>query len=341
MRRWLFGPLTAVLLVAGVVLPPLTAHADNGNGIDFWIRCNYSGISGTFDPIVDPGSTTTAHFHDFFGNTTVNPNSTPTTLQNAGIGATNCTTSTDTAAYWAPTLTLGPGETQTYGPAGFPCQTDAAGLRACHYANIRAYYSRFGEAGSGLANLPFGMETVGGDAQATGVQSQAQVEWACGGTSPEESHPYDCTPYINLAGDQDGVVMIINMPRCWNGLDPTNRGNFAYPTSGSTAPPCPSNFPTVLPVVNVRFHTGIVTPCPGSTCLPGNTQTPDFGFELANGTMMPWYQAHADFMNGWQYGDHGTGDKLGGIDDLVHDCLQLGLTCPINPHTSPVNNMPT
>jgi hypothetical protein len=142
--------------------------------------------------------------------------------------------------------------------------------------------------------------------------------------------------------------MIINMPRCWNGLDPTNRNNFTYPANVNNVPPCPPKFPTVLPIVNLRFHTGIVTPCPGSTCLPGNTQTPDFGFEYGpssghgDGAMMPWYQAHADFMNGWQYGDHGgTSDNLGGIDDLVHDCLQLGLTCPINPHTSPVNNMPT
>jgi hypothetical protein len=50
--------------------------------------------------------------------------------------------------------------------------------------------------------------------------------------------------------------------------------------------------------------------------------------------MMPWFQAHGDFLNGWASGE-------GGITDLVTDCLKLAQWCPVNPRTTPVSNMPT
>jgi hypothetical protein len=54
--------------------------------------------------------------------------------------------------------------------------------------------------------------------------------------------------------------------------------------------------------------------------------------------MKPWYQAHGDFMNGWQYAPQ---DNPGGLDDLIVDCLITAASCPVNPHTSPTYNMPT
>ena len=327
-------PLLFVLIsafgLAGLAAPSASA----GSGVDFWIVCPYTGHTATIDPIVDPGSTATAHFHDFYGNTNVTPTSTPQDLQNAGVGATSCTTSTDTAAYWAPELLLHPGETQTYGPSGFPCTTLANGDQACHYKYIRAYYSLGGSPRASLANLPFGMETVGGNSDATAIQPLSQATWSCGRGTPFEQYPYDCTPYINLPTGNDGVIMRLVMPSCWNGLDPTNRANFAYP-------PCNATFSHRLPVVGPRFHTGIVTPCPGQVCPPGSQVAPAFGFRNADDSEKPWYQLHADFMNGWQYGDRGTGDRLGGVDDLVTDCLILDRLCPPNPHTTPNNNMPT
>jgi hypothetical protein len=74
------------------------------------------------------------------------------------------------------------------------------------------------------------------------------------------------------------------------------------------------------------------------SCPAGSQVIPDFGFENADGTMKPWYQAHGDFMNGWQYAPQ---DNPGGLDDLITDCLITGAPCPVNPHTSPTSNMPT
>jgi hypothetical protein len=336
--------LATVLALGGAALAAAPAGAASGSTGNFWIHCGFTGISATIDPIVDPGSTATAHFHDFFGNTATGPDSTPDSLRAAGAGATSCSTASDTAAYWAPSLVLGPGESQLYGPAGFPCAADAAGLSACHYSNVRAYYSTGGSARSLLHLFPAEAEMLAGDHAAGGVQPVNRVDWSCGGSTPFEAYPYDCTPYINVTGnnDQDGVIGRALFPRCWDGTGVTP-ADFAYPVSGTSLASCPPAFGVGLPLLNVRFHTGVVSPCAGETdlltglpvaCPAGSAVTPNFGFELADGTMMPWYQFHADFMNGWQSGD-------GGVDDLVQDCLIAALACPVNPHTSPTSNMPT
>lgn len=346
--------LLTILAAAAAMTTALAAPSASaaGTSANFWIHCNFTGISRTIDPVVDPGSTTTMHFHDFYGNTGISENSTPASLQ--ANPSSTCTTSTDTAAYWAPTLLLNPGEVQDQSPAGFACAADTnpsfTGYQVCHYTNIRAYYGNSGASGStpGYQVNPAGQETVGGNADATGVQPVTQISWACGGSSPFEPYPYDCEGiggdhnYIDLSSDQDGVIMRVIMPRCWNGLDPANRANFAYPTGGIDSVACPTGFTGhLLPFINLRFHTGIYDPCRSSTgialpCPAGTTNAPAFGFELADGSQMPWYQAHGDFMNGWQYAP-----TAGGLDDLEQDCLISTLACPANPHTSPASNMPT
>lgn len=376
------------LALAGFAVLASPAQADTGT--DFWVLCNFTGISKTIDPIVDPGSITTGHFHDFFGNNKINANSTPSTLQSSGAlttsdedtnSKTSCTTATDTADYWAPTLLIGPGETQDYGPSGYPCAADTgsgspgSGWRVCHYANIRAYYSRGGASPSKIYGVtPFGTENVAGNAGATGPPASGQypqVQFACGGSSPEEPYPYNCAQagYNNPSTDEDGVVIVVDMPRCWNGLDATNRANFAFPTGGTKySITCPTGNLDLLPLVNPRFHTGILDPCKGlsydascylsnveahctsdtTTCTQAPYSAPNFGFEQSNGSELKWYAAHADFMNGWQYGDHNSNDEvtdtMGGLNDLENDCL-LGassVTCPSNPHSGPnVDNMPT
>ena len=331
MRRIVLAFATAIGLAFAVVTP-----AQATVQTDIWVQCPFTGLSATIDPIVEPGGTS-AHFHDFFGNRAVTSTSTPDSLRAGGAGATSCTTSTDTAAYWAPTLILGPGETQTYGPAGYPCATDAAGLIACHYSYIRAYYGLQSAAPATLTVPPAEETVVGGNSEATGPQPTAQISWSCGGSTAYEQYPYDCSGSIKRSNAQDGVIMRVILPRCWDGAG-APQADFAYPLNNGLGPKCPAGFPKVLPFINIRFHTGIVTPCPGMSCPAGSQVAPDFGFENADGTMKPWYQAHGDFMNGWQYAPQ---DNPGGLDDLIVDCLITVASCPVNPHTSPTYNMPT
>jgi hypothetical protein len=329
--------IAAALGLAALVLTLLpAAQASAATTDNFWIFCPYQGISGSYDLV----NGSTSYVNDYFANTTTTAASTPASLQAAGTGATACTTSTDTAAYFSRTIVLGPGEVQNYGPAGYPCFTDPAGLTACHFSNIRAYYGLGSVARAAITNIPFGELATGGNPDATGVQSINVVDWSCGDSTPFETHPYDCTPYISLGqSDQDGVIERIILPRCWDGTG-TAPGDFAYPVTGQGGN-CPTGFPKVLPLINVRFHTGIKTPCPGLSCPAGNTMTPAFGWENPDGSMDPWYKAYGGFANGWQYGDHGTTGKLGGLDDLTHDCLIVAGSCPTNPHTSASSNMPT
>jgi Domain of unknown function (DUF1996) len=335
MRKLLFALLCAAGLLVACTSASTAATATLGATDNFWIHCLPSRTPATIDPIVDPGSITTGHYHDFFGNTGLDENSTPGSLVAAGAGATSCTTNTDTAAYWAPTLLLNPGETQTYSPAGYPCGSQPDGTQVCHYTNVRAYYGLQGESRAGLTITPAGEEAIGGDHLATGPQTTGRIAWACGGSSPFEQYPYDCTKWINTSGntDQDGITLRVIFPRCWDGTG-TAPADFAYPAGDVLGPKCVAPFTKVLPLVNVRFHTGIVTPCPGAVCPPGSQVSPAFGFLMADGTQMPWYDAHGDFMNGWQTGD-------GGIADLELDCLKAAQHCPVNPHTSPTSNMPT
>ena len=64
MRRMVVVLATAIGLVFAGVIPVQAATQT-----DIWIKCAFTGLSATIDPILDPGSTSTAHFHDFFGNT--------------------------------------------------------------------------------------------------------------------------------------------------------------------------------------------------------------------------------------------------------------------------------
>lgn len=101
MRIKLFTALTAALLAMAIA--PAIAQAETPK---FQVRCQSSHIR-TVDPIVAPGpsGTPSAHQHEFFGNRSVDSNS---TLASMRAAATTCSTMDDTAGYWTPTL-IGPG----------------------------------------------------------------------------------------------------------------------------------------------------------------------------------------------------------------------------------------
>lgn len=380
-RRLVAAIIMSLSAVAWLAVPDVPAMAA-GTSANFWIHCEYTGVSRTIDPIVAPGSTTTAHFHDFFGNTSISENSTPSSLIAANVplgAATTCTTSTDGAAYWAPSLVIFPYGHKNENPASGACAADTnlsyAGYSVCHYTNIRAYDANSGASGStaNYRTTPAGEEALGGDSNAPGVQGITAISWSCGDSSPFEKWPYDCagvggdTKYTCSAAtspdgngnchgtstDQDGVIMRVNIQRCWNQANPSDYHNFAPPTgTGISSTTCPSTIngitgqSVLLPLINIRFHTGIYDPCRDAngvalSCPAGSSafaSNPTFGFENSDQSVKPWYQGHGDFMNGWA-----VHDDPGGLADLETDCL-IGttVTCPANPHTGPNSyNMPT
>jgi hypothetical protein len=94
--------LAALVLVGALLLPVPAAQAATPR---FQIRCESSHLAQE-DPIVAPG-VLSAHLHEFFGNTTTNANS---TYESMRAGGTTCSTATDTAGYWVPTLISSDGQ---------------------------------------------------------------------------------------------------------------------------------------------------------------------------------------------------------------------------------------
>ena len=79
---------------------PVAPTIDGFDDVNFVSLCRFSHTAPD-DPIVFPGRPGLSHDHTFFGNDSTNANTTPDKL----VGTqTTCDPTTDTAAYWAPTL---------------------------------------------------------------------------------------------------------------------------------------------------------------------------------------------------------------------------------------------
>lgn len=269
---------TAALLAAGLVaaLGVSPAAAVRPGQGQFVLRCPYSHTL-TDDPIVMPGQPGASHSHDFFGNTTVNASS---TLASMLAGETTCRVPSDTAGYWAPTAYLN----------GAPIRPTV----------MRIYYL----GGPGVETIPPGLQMIGGNRDATSGAENPHVRWFCGETrdvkTPRATVPYDCSFYSQY-GFVDGVIAIVDMPSCWDGVGLTP-DSVTYPMGGS----CPAAFPRVLPRLSQRIHFGIMDPT-----------NPDGSIALtfSNGE---YWTYHSDFWNTWQQ------ERL---DQLVEECLQARVHC--------------
>lgn len=277
-RRRLRVALASALALALVPLAAGSAHA-TGSGGQFVLRCLYSHTLMD-DPIVFPGQPGASHSHDFFGNRTVNAYSTADSMLQGG---TTCRVPSDTAGYWTPTASVG----------GQSIQPTV----------MRVYY--LGTAGAEVQTIPTGLQLIGGNRDATSPEENPHVRWSCGETkqikTPRWPTPYDCTPYALDHGFVDGVIAMVDLPNCWNGigLDPES---VTYPVDGE----CPDPFEHVLPRISERVHLGILNPMnpDGSVALT-----------LSSG---PFWTFHADFWNTWQQ------ERL---DELVDDCIVARVHC--------------
>jgi hypothetical protein len=266
-----------LLLLVALITPSPPADAAETVG-QFVVRCRYSHTLAD-DPIVFPDQPGASHLHDFFGNTSVDAFSTVDSLL---ASDTTCRASSDTAGYWAPTAFM---NGQQLKPTV-----------------MRIYY--LGNRGQPVETIPAGLKIIGGNRDALSPVENPHVRWYCGETrsvkTPRRDAPYDCSPWSQY-GFVDGVIAIIDLPNCWDGvgLEPEN---VAYPVDGS----CPATFPHTLPRLSERIHYGVMNPV-----------NPDgsIGFILSSG---PFWSMHADFWNAWQQAR---------LDELVDSCLVAAVHC--------------
>ena len=249
-------PVGALLLT---LLAPVDAGAVGGQG-QFVVRCTYSHTLMD-DPIVFPGQPGASHEHDFFGNKSVDADSTVQSMLAAG---TTCRAASDTAGYWAPTASI-----------------DGHKIRP---PVMRIYY--LGTRGEDVETIPEGLQLIGGNKTATSADENPHVHWYCGETADvkttRQPFPYDCSPYASQEL-VDGVIAIIDLPNCWDGVGLTPE-HTVYPQNGD----CPSGYSHVLPRLSERLHFGIMDP----TAADGSV-----ALTLSSG---PYWTMHADFWNTWQ-----------------------------------------
>jgi hypothetical protein len=196
----------------------------------FVVECLYSHAAAD-DPIVAHGEPGASHLHVFFGNTTVDAD---TTIESLAEGDTTCDQPQDLAAYWAPALLRGP--------------------EMLRPVKSTAYYRPgIGVDPTTVQPFPVGLVMVGGNAGATGEQPLSVVAWGCGAGIERSSFPPECVEGRNLR-------LMVTFPDCWDGrnLDSKNHHtHIAYSSQGV----CPVGYP--VPIPQLQFS--VEYPVYGST----------------------------------------------------------------------------
>ncbi|MEP6482267.1 MAG: DUF1996 domain-containing protein [Rhodoglobus sp.] len=208
------------------------------------------------DPILMPGMTGQSMQHDFFGNLAPSSTITPAALLG---GASNCSTSADSSAYWTPVL-------YQNGTAIEPSST-------------LIYWRAPSTSASAVKTMPAGITLIAGNEGAMSPQDAHVVGWTCSAKQQTKltSLPADCPKDTELR-------LIATFPNCWDGknLDGSTQKNVVYATDDA----CPSSHPVQIP--QVVMHVNYPTQSAANLTLSiGPTQ---------QGSILT---GHADFMSGW------------------------------------------
>jgi hypothetical protein len=247
MRRWLIPFGVAVAAIASVVFiqgavaatesRAAASHRGGGGGY-FAVACGFSHRNRD-DPIVFPRQAGRSHDHTYFGARSTDAFSTPASLREDG--RTTCRLRADTAAYWAPTLSVGG--------------------RAVEPLAVVAYYIR--RTSDAVDPFPAGLKVIAGDAGAQTVQSSRVTFWSCAARGAERSSTIPTCPGTR----RGGLRLHVNFPNCWDGdrLDSANhKSHMAYSSEGA----CPSSHPVEVPALSLVIYYG-VSGGPGSELSSG------------------------------------------------------------------------
>jgi hypothetical protein len=260
----LIGLIGTLVLLAAVALPLQRATALRQSQAVFSVKCNLSHRAAD-DPIVFPGLAGRSHLHDFFGNVSVDANSTTASLARAASTCLKGMDEVDKAAYWTPALLHN----------GRPVTGSADELR------IDAYYAVLDKP-LPLRPMPVGLRMVAGDARARSAQPTDVVHYNClrypqGGQVTRSSATMpSCPPGSYLSAR-------IEFPSCWDGTNldsPDHQSHMAYPTRQA----CPLTHPVELPALSIRLRWKSARGLPSSQ------------LSLSSGGQQ---SMHADFWNVW------------------------------------------
>ena len=219
--------LTAVPAGAAALVPPspnLYDQARVGLG-EFTAVCDYTGLRDTIDPIVAPGSTTFMHAHDFFGNTEVTADSTPSSLRENSD--TNCDPVEDASSYWIPSLLQN----------GQPL--DATSLTAYYFAKSPMDPAQ-------VQDMPADMKMIAGNAKATSPQPLNRIAWTCFGSSEMSSTIPDCNGRT--------LQLALFFPQCWDGVNTDSPDHVSHVAYAQPGIGCPESHPYLIPQLELQFR---------------------------------------------------------------------------------------
>ena len=221
-RSW---ALLAIVAMAAAIVPLSAPSAFASARVH--IACDFHHMS-TADPIVHPHMLHMGHLHEFFGNTSTNPNSTWLSLRRAG---TTCNHKGDKAAYWMPALLRN----------GVVVRAIAG-----HF-----YYRGINQNLGAVKPFPPGLKVIAGNANATHLQSTRVVAWSCQGSSGTgRATMRDC-------GSGGHVKALIKFPSCWDGVhkDSANhKSHMTYATRlGGGRRGCPRGHPVPVPELTISI----------------------------------------------------------------------------------------
>jgi len=201
--------------------PPPSTEATKGV---FVIRCPFSHVKQV-DPIVMPGpkGTLSGHLHDFFGNKSIDSDS---TYSSANAAGTTCGFLADKAGYWTPSL-IAPNGTVVKPRTAF-----------AYYRNVPVKYGT-------TTPFPPDFRIIAG-----GITTGPPIS----GFSCEQDASNMVSSPPNCGSGM--LVLHVRFPSCWNGVNTDSadhRSHVRYGGTGSTA--CPSSHPVKIPEIflHVRY----------------------------------------------------------------------------------------
>ena len=257
------------------------------------------------DPLVFPNQPAATHHHIFFGNPTVNADTTIASLQDAQ--QTTCDGGTlNRSAYWVPAL------------------YDAYGERIAYVDPLFYYKTGYHVPAASIQPPPPGLRMIAGNAMARSPQSTQVAKFRCASWQSNQAwfdpgDPLDHVPYIPNCAIDDLVEIRIVFPQCWDGVhldSPDHQRHMAYPSEAS--PPkagtgaCPASHPIAIPEISYNFVVYVTEDTGPSTLWRFAS---DMGGETLGGASL-----HGDWMNGW---------NTDIMAQIVRNCLQAAQECGV------------
>lgn len=228
----------------------------------FRLTCKYVA-GGVFDPIVYPGQTGLGHHHTFFGNTTVNPNSTSADL-NANESSGCMGGIMNKSAYWIPSM-----------------YDTATGIIKKPKDAI-VYYSTPKAIRLLIQPIPDGLSMIA---------PVGHSSWNCQAWPSPAYGSGLSIPVCTKAGQR--IRGQLSFPNCWDGVNLDSADHHSHMAYSATPNPALNDCPASHPV-RIASFTMIVD---WSTTVDNESAHWRLSSDGEGG--LPGWSFHGDYMEGW------------------------------------------